>query len=136
MKPTINKGPWCTRDDIRCTNCNNKEYESKTSKKKDLKNKSKKIAKLERNRTSILVSSNKCCMCPSTLNLTWHEVFRGRNRLNSMKYHLCLRLCLNCHEKYQEDKEFNNYWHKHAQLKFNEVYPDLDFLEIFKKNYL
>ena len=75
-------------------------------------------------------------MCPSTADLTCHEVFRGRNRANSMKYDLCLRLCYNCHEKYQDDKDFNNYWHKQAQLKFNEVYPDLDFLEIFKRNYL
>ena len=118
-----------------CNNCKYKEYKIKSNN-NQIKNKSKKIAKLERNRTSILTESNKCCMCPSTADLTWHEVFRGRNRANSMKYDLCLRLCYNCHEKYQEDKDFNNYWHKQAQLKFNEAYPNLDFLEIFKRNYL
>ena len=117
-----------------CNNCKYKEYKIKSN--NQIKKKSKNLNKLERNRASILTESNKCCMCPSTADLTWHEVFRGRNRANSMKYGLCLRLCLNCHEKYQEDKDFNNYWHKQAQLKFKEVYPDLDFLDIFKRNYL
>lgn len=104
---------------------------------KSLRQKSKELAQLERNRFSILGSTkNECYMCPATTNLTWHEVFRGKNRLNSMKYGLCLRLCDKCHEKYQEDKEFNNYWHKQAQIRFNQLYPDLNFLSIFKRNYL
>lgn len=96
-----------------CNNCKYKEYKIKSNN-NQIKKKSTTLSKLERNRFSILVPSNKCCMCPATTSLTWHEVFRGRNRANSMKYGLCLRLCLNCHEKYQEDKEFNNYWHKKA----------------------
>lgn len=121
-----------------CNNCKYKEYKNVTNchQLKQCRQKSKKLTKLERNRFSILVSSNKCCKCPATKGLTWHEVFRGRNRTNSMKYGLCLRLCSKCHEKYQEDKEFNDYWHKQAQLQFIETYPDLDFLEIFKRNYL
>lgn len=102
-----------------------------------LRQKSKELAKLEKNRFSILGSTkNKCYMCPATTDLTWHEVFRGKNRPNSMKYGLCLRLCDKCHERWQEDKEFNNYWHKAAQNAFNQAYPDLDFLSIFKRNYL
>ena len=121
-----------------CNCCRYKEYKNMTTCRtlKRARQKSKKLTKLEKNRFSILTVSNKCCKCPSKTDLTWHEVFRGRNRANSMKYGLCLRLCYNCHEKYQEDKEFNDYWHQQAQLKFNEVYPDLDFLEIFKRNYL
>lgn len=136
MKSKINKEIWCTRDNIRCTNCDNKEYDNSKSNDYQIKKKSKNLSKLERDRFSILVPSNKCCMCSCTTGLTWHEVFRGRNRIKSMKYGLCLRLCWNCHEKYQEDKEFNDYWHKWAQLKFIETYPDLDFLNIFNKNYL
>ncbi|MCM1052432.1 MAG: hypothetical protein NC483_00420 [Ruminococcus sp.] len=99
--------------------------------------KSKEIAKLERNRFSLFSDNkNKCYLCPATTDLTWHEIFRGRNRANSMKYGLCLRLCINCHEKYQEDKEFNDYWHKKAQIIFVKTYSDLDFLKTFKKNYL
>lgn len=104
---------------------------------KPLRQKSKELSKLEKNRFSILGSTkNKCFMCPATTDLTWHEVFRGKNRPNSMKYGLCLRLCDKCHERWQEDKEFNDYWHKVAQNAFNQTYPDLDFLDIFKRNYL
>lgn len=112
------------------------EEKLKVSINKPLKTKSKTLNKLERNRFSILVPSNKCCKCPATTDLTWHEVLRGRNRANSMKYGLCLRICSKCHEKYQEDKKFNDYWHKQAQLAFIKNYPDLDFLKIFKRNYL
>lgn len=146
LKQKLDRTLFCKRKNkiikiSECNNCKYKEYKNTSNynslnKRQSVKLKSKKLAKLERNRFSILTSSNKCCMCPSTTNLTWHEVFRGRNRTNSMKYGLCLRLCLNCHEKYQEDTEFNDYWHKQAQLKFKEVYPDLDFLDIFKRNYL
>lgn len=118
-----------------CNNCKYKEYKLKSNN-NQIKKKSKSLNKLERNRFSILVPSNKCCKCPATTDLTWHEVLRGRNRANSMKYGLCLRICSKCHEKYQEDKKFNDYWHKQAQLAFIKNYPDLDFLEIFKRNYL
>jgi len=139
LKQKLNRTLFCKNKNkiikiCECNNCKYKEYKIKSN--NQIKKKSKNLNKLERNRASILTESNKCCMCPSTADLTWHEVFRGRNRANSMKYDLCLRLCYNCHEKYQEDKDFNNYWHKQAQLKFIEVYPDLDFLEIFKRNYL
>lgn len=127
---------FCTRDrkivPLFCKECDVVEYKDL----KKLKSRTNKQAKSERKRFSILTSSNKCCMCPSVKNLTWHEVFRGRNRTNSMKYGLCLRMCLNCHEKYQESKNFNDYWHKKGQAIFNETYPDLEFLDIFKRNYL
>lgn len=53
-----------------------------------------------------------------------------------MKYGLCLRMCLDCHEKFQEDKNFNDYWHKKGQQVFIVNYPKLNFLDIFKINYL
>lgn len=84
------------------------------------------------------MSSTKCCKCPAITNLTWHEVFRGRNRVNSIKYGLCLRICWNCHEKYQEDKDFNDYWHKKGQKKFMEYYHKSvdEFIDVFGRNYL
>lgn len=123
-----------------CSNCQYKEHSKKSGfqqKSPVISKKSKKLNKLEQNRFSIFSDNvNKCYLCDSTCKLTWHEIYRGRNRTNSMKYGLCLRLCLNCHDKYQDDKDFNDMWHKKGQTKFNEVYPDLDFIEIFKRNYL
>ena len=145
LKQKLDRTLFCKRKNkiikiSECNNCRYKEYKSMTTCRTSIKSrqKSKKITKLERNRFSILVSSNKCCMCPSTSNLTWHEVFRGRNRANSMKYGLCLRICLNCHEKYQEDKEFNNHWHELGQKKFMEYYHKsiVEFIDIFGRNYL
>ena len=102
-----------------------------------MKKKSNKLAKLERERTSLFTDNkDKCMFCPSTYHLTWHEIYRGRNRQNSMKYKLCLRMCDRCHDKYQEDIEFNNHWHKKGQLAFITNYPNLKFEDVFKINYL
>ncbi len=152
LKQKLNKTLYCKKKNkiikvSDCSNCKYREYKPHNNRvkpenttdchiKSKYRQKSKKMAKLEKNRFSILVSSTKCCMCPSTTDLTWHEIFRGKNRSNSMKYGLCLRLCYNCHERYQENKNFNDYWHKQAQIMFIRAYPNLDFLKIFKKNYL
>lgn len=125
-----------------CANCQFKGYKTqscsnlKNKVQKPIKIRSKKTAKLERNRFSLFSKDTKhCYLCSSSFELTWHEIFGGRNRSNSMKYGLCLRMCLFCHEKYQEDKHFNDFWHKKGQAMFEETYPDLDFVKIFKKNY-
>lgn len=156
IKQKFNKTLFCKKKNKSitfkdCNCCKFKEYKSNnnqikklrdnknknTKKVLKLKSKSNELAKLEKNRFSIIYpNKNKCCLCSNTTNLTWHEIYRGRNRRNSMKYGLCLRLCINCHEKYQNNKEFNDYWLKNGQLKFMESYPDLNFNDIFKINYL
>ena len=144
-----------------CQECDNKEYRTKnirnssyksnkhqiikksTLKKKislksgKMKTKSNKLAKLERNRFSVFTNDKeKCMFCPSTTNLTWHEIFAGRNRRNSMEDGFCLRMCLCCHEKYQEDVEFNEFWHEKAQIYFEEhVGSSEEFLNRYRKNY-
>ena len=83
-----------------------------------MKKKSNKLRKLENNRFSLFDDPNKCHYCKSNYNLTWHEIYSGRNRQNSMKYGLCLRLCINCHRLLQEN---------------NELY-DLEFDVVSRKN--
>ena len=130
-----------------CNNCNYKKYKKCTIKsnslcKNDKKstiihNQSAKLRKLERNRFSLFSKDNDCCIiCGSSYKLTWHEIFDGRNRANSMRYGLCLRICIKCHETLQNDKNFNEIWHKKGQAMFVRTYPDLDFRDIFRKNYL
>ena len=112
--------------------CDNKEYKQY----KTLSNRSKSLNKKEKQRFSIIYPNlKKCCICGSNWQLTTHEIFGGRNRSNSMKYGLCLPLCLTCHEKYQNDKNFNDKWHKIGQTSFEECYYDLDFIKIFGRNY-
>ena len=131
-----------------CKNCPYKEYKDnnyvKTLQKKykklqksaGLKKKSNKLAKLERNRFSLFTNDmSKCYFCPNKKDHT-HKIFCGRNRQNSMRYGLCLPICESCHRKYQNDSVFNEEWHIKGQAKFNEIYPSLDFEDIFKVNYL
>lgn len=102
-----------------------------------LKNKSNKLAKLERNRFSVFTDGKQCFVCKSTYQLTWNEIFRGRNRLKSMKYGFCLRMCLKCHSEKQENIEFNDFWHRQAQLYFEKnIGSREDFLAEFRRNYL
>lgn len=152
LKQKLNKKLECKKlkkeiKIIDCSNCKYREFKTQicsiklnkiqNNKNISLKPKSKKLAKLESERTSLFTDNkDKCMFCPSTYHLTWHEIYRGRNRFNSIKYKLCLRMCKKCHDKYQENKEFNNYWHKKGQLAFITNYPNLRFENIFKINYL
>ena len=136
-----------------CTNCPYKKYKNaqynvkkcekivkmhnKSQKIVQIKKRTSKLNKLERNRFSVFTKDNsKCMLCESTYQLTWNEIFRGKNRQLSMQYGLCQRLCLECHRKYQDDPIFNDIWHKKGQLAFIANYPELDFNKIFGKNYL
>ena len=122
-----------------CVECKYKEYKNQNVKTNIIKNKNIKSSKLERERFSLFTDNkDKCMFCDSNYQLTWHEIFRGKNRENSMKYGLCLRMCLRCHERFQEDKSFNNYWHKLGQKKYMQYYNKTkdDFISIFRRNYL
>lgn len=145
-----------------CQECDNKSYKTKKKensfyklnnnqikkntqslekiviKKTKMHNKSKKLINLEKNRFSVFSdNANNCFLCGSIYNLTWHEIYSGRNRQNSMKYGLCLRLCLNCHEKKQEDVNFNEFWHKKGQsLWESEIGSREEFIKVFRRNYL
>ncbi len=154
LKIKLNHTIYCTKlkKEIQlkhCTNCKHKEYQKKipvliknrtnTKKNDGIKKKSAKLSKLERDRFSLFTDNkDECMFCDNTTDLTWHEIYRGKNRPNSMKYGLCLRMCLRCHERWQEDKSFNDYWHKLGQQRFMQYYHKSkeDFRDIFRKNYL
>lgn len=110
----------------------------KQQKPEKMQNKSNKLASLERNRYSVFSNdTERCYLCGSTYKLTWHEIYSGKNRQNSMKNGLCLRLCLNCHSKEQEDSQFNDYWHKQGQLYWEEnIGSREEFIKVFRRNYL
>ena len=102
-----------------------------------MRKKSYKLAKLERNRYSVFYGSlAMCCNCGSFYNVTKHEIFEGRNRRNSMKYGFVIPLCLSCHERLQEDYDFNIKWKRKAQTYFEENYGSReDFLKVFRQSY-
>lgn len=142
----------CTIKLSECINCPYKEYKmhkksenivvlntkmhNKLQKNVQIKKRTSKLNKLERDRFSLFTDDNsKCMLCGSTYQLTWNEVFRGKNRKLSMQYGLCQRLCLDCHRTYQDDAAFNDKWHKKGQEAFEKTYPNLDFIKIFGRNY-
>ena len=102
-----------------------------------MKYKSNKLAKLEKNRYSVFCSDDKCFLCDNTYQLTWDEIFKGSNRQTSMKYGFCIRLCLNCHRRINEDYDYINYWKKEAQKYYESNYGSReDFIKAFGRNYL
>ena len=159
LKKRKNK-PYCNiiRKEIqfsRCQECGNKEYKSKNKenslyknkkstlkgkspvKSGTMKNKSKKLAKLERDRFSVFTNDDKCFVCGSTYQLTWNEIYRGKNRPNSMQDGFCLRMCLDCHRKYQDDAQFNEFWHREAQQYYEQNIGDRkQFLARYRRSYL
>ena len=68
-----------------------------------MKKKSYKLNKLEKNRTSILTNKlDRCYICGRPKEHL-HEVFFGKNRINSMKYGCIAPLCASCHNKVHQD---------------------------------
>ena len=94
------------------------------------------IRTLEKNRKSILTDDlTRCYICGKPKNHL-HEVFFGKNRVNSMKYACVVPLCALCHTKVHSRVHLDYQLKKRTQEAFNEVYKGIDFLSIFHKNYL
>ena len=115
----------------------NKNAQNNKKSGQNLRNRSKKLAKLERDRFSIFTDDmNKCYFCENP-RMDKHEIYRGKNRSNSMKFGFVLPMCRYHHDKYQEDVEFNDYWHRKAQKYYEDnIGSREEFLAIFRRNYL
>lgn len=97
--------------------------------------KSNKITKLEKERFSILTDNlDECFICQRPRD-DINEIFMGRNRQNSMRWGLCIPMCRKCHQEYHIDRDMQLYFMKMAQIKFEETYPDVNFVKIFLRNY-
>lgn len=143
-----------------CRECDDKEYKKSTSDKKSpttsgqmrknaqsltkeqqkkikMHNKSKKLTKLERNRKSVFTDNlDICYLCGKKKN-DLHEVYAGRNRINSIKYGFVLPICRKCHSLNQNNPFFNDYWHKQGQLYWEEFISSREeFIKVFRRNYL
>lgn len=89
---------------------------------------------------SILASDMEHCMLCGAPYPHGHHVLFGKNKKMSDKYKLIVPLCYRHHNGSDEGVHFNKTLDTAlkimAQRKFEEVYPDLDFREIFDANYL
>lgn len=99
--------------------------------------KSKKLKKLERNRRSVFTNDLEHCYLCGRKKDDLHEIYSGRNRLNSIKYNFVLPLCRECHSLNQNSLVFNDYWHKQGQLYWEEfIGTRVEFIKVFRINYL
>lgn len=152
LKQKLNRKVVCKLDENKkvphdCANCPLKKqkctvFSKKCANKrfpvvgKIVKKRSSKLAKLERNRESLFTDDmDKCYFC-SKKKEHIHEVIFGKNRANSMKYGLTLPLCSEHHKLMHEDTVLIEEYKKRGQLLFNKNYPNLNFEDIFKRNYL
>ena len=91
---------------------------------------------------SILTNDLKhCYVCKTPLNIHIHHVYEGTGRRKlSDKYGCIIALCARHHNMSSEGVHFNRALDlkikKEMQKRFNEVYPNLDFIKIFGKSYL
>ena len=104
--------------------------------KNGLKLRSSKLAKLERNRFSILTTDLDHCYECGEKKDNLHEVYEGAKRIQSIKYGCVIPLCYVHHLKIHNNRTMALFYKKLMQAKFIEVYPDLKFIDIFKINYL
>lgn len=104
-----------------------------------MKNKTNKLAKLERSRFSIFTDDLETCMLCGNEATDLNEIFRGRNRQNSMKWGAVMPLCRKCHNKltYNENN-LEEIWKIKGQAKIMEYYKMTteEFIGIFGRNYI
>lgn len=89
---------------------------------------------------SIMHDNENCYICGAVAT-EWHHVFGGTaNRKKSEKYGLKIKLCHSCHrtgsQAVHTHKPTRLIIQNIGQMKFAETYKDLDFREIFGKNYM
>lgn len=82
-----------------------------------------------------------CIICGTRYNIHRHEVFFGTaNRQKSIKWGMVVGLCAYHHDTSNNSVHYNDEMDlklkRYAQRKFQEAYPDEDFMEVFNRNYL
>lgn len=119
-----------------------KSEQKKVQKTGQIKQKSKKMARLEKNRFSIITKDLEHCYVCTQKGLKniskedLHEIFGGRNRKRSIEFGLVIPLCRKCHNLIENDETLKQKWHKVGQKEFKKYYKTENFVQIFGKNYL
>lgn len=98
--------------------------------------KSNKLAKLERNRTSLFTDDLEHCIICNKDKEHLHEVFPGAFRQRSMNQKMVLPLCSFHHAQIHKKIELSLYWKRLCQQKFEESHTRDEFIKIFGRSYL
>lgn len=105
-------------------------------KKGQIKKKSSRLAKLEKNRFSIITKDLEHCYLCGNKKQELHELVEGKNRQASMKYGLVIPICRKCHILVTNNRTLQEKLHKVAQKEFKKHYKSENFVQIFNENYL
>ena len=109
-----------------------KPLQKTKNKSTQIKKKSTKLAKAEKNRFSILTNNLEKCFFCELKKEDFHEVFRGRNRQKSIKWGLVIPICRIHHREITDNKEFSKVLEDISKEKFIEKYGLEKFIEEFK----
>lgn len=112
----------------------------KPVKKAKMHNKSNKLAKLERNRTSVFTDDLEHCYLCGKPREHLHEIIYGKNRINSIKYNFVIPLCANHHtgkDGIHFNKDLDLYYKRLCQIYFEKnIGNRIEFIKIFGRSYL
>lgn len=120
-----------------CDNCPFKQFKTyRPLFHTPLKTYSKKRAKIEKKRYSILTSNlDKCYFCEN-IKCDIHEIYAGSRRTISMKNGFCIPICRYHHDMIQNDNDKMLALKQKCQREFEKTHTREDFMNITKKNYL
>lgn len=104
-----------------------------TLKSGQMKKKSNKLAKLERQRDKNLIKSGICDNCGKySQRLDPHEVYGGSNRKRSIKYKFIKLLCRECHS----NENIINQLRIDTQKEFEKTHTKEEFIKLIGKSYM
>lgn len=106
-----------------------------------LRKKSKKLAKLEKERWSIFTDNEDLCyICymqgKEVPAVNKHEILYGSNRRNSMLYGYVLPVCAKCHRAFHDNHVLTRLWAKQCQKYHEKNYGVGSWMDTFHRNYL
>lgn len=86
---------------------------------------------------SIVSNERVCLICKNTSWLETHNIFYGNGKEQLSKEYGCwCYLCARHHAGAHINNTLEAKLKAHAQKRFNEAYPELDFVKIFDENHL
>lgn len=104
-----------------------------TLKSGQIKKKSNKLAKLERQRDKNLIKSGICEVCGRySKKLDPHEIYGGSNRKRSIKHKFVKLLCRKCHD----NKEIIKQLRIDTQKEYMKTHTKEEFIELIGKSYI
>ena len=101
-----------------------------------MRNKTSKLAKLERNRKSILTDDLEHCFICKRQATELHEVYSGGSRKASMEHDFVVPLCRTCHQAITLNYGLNLRLKMLYEENFEAAQEREEFLSIIHKSYL